>query len=175
MAFVSADKDILNWRVNHWLTGCTWGHSGLIYWGEDGELRTKEMVGTGYLDEYLVDLLREVDDFALLFIPLESDNHIEAQRRITKIETLPNKVQYDFSLQIEQEFLKWVESKISNIEQFEGNNHLHFKAYCSEYIYIVCHKLVSSFKTHIFADREIFEPDDVYRGSEILFEEHNND
>ena len=174
LAFVSCDKQILNYKLNHLLTGCKWGHAGLVYCGADGELRTKEMINSGLTDQYLVDLLREVDDFSLLWLPMTPENFGKAQQRIDRLDTAPEKVEYDFLLQLDDTLMKWVRGEVQELNTGEKKPKFDFRAYCSGYVYMVAHGLVEDpdFKTSWVMGREVFEPDDVYKGADVLYEGH---
>lgn len=126
-----------------------------------------EMINSGFLDQSLLDLLREVDDFALIYLPMTDKGEEEAWKRVRRLKSLP-RLAYDFTLRIQPDLLRWVEKG-----GFPG--HVSTKAYCSGLVYLIAHDLVldPDFRTHWFGDREIFEPDDVYAGGRVLFEERN--
>lgn len=175
MAFVSADKQILNWKLNHLLTDCSWGHAGIVYWGEDGELRTKEMLGDGLTDQYLIDLLKEVDDFALMFIPMTPANLAAAWTRLERIEHAPAKVEYDFTLNLDPVLIEWVKGGSEQLNTGKKTPKFKFRAYCSGLVYLAANGLATTgfSEMHEVMEKLVFEPDDVYEQADVLFEEHN--
>lgn len=169
LAFVSVDRFILNYKINHLLTKCKWGHAGYVYFGADGELRIKHMLNTGLNDDYLLDLLGEVDGFSLLWIPIkDGESYDKVMRRIQKLDDAELKVQYDYALSLERDVLDWLDDDAKQITA--GSKQ--FKLYCSEYVYAIAKGLaVKEFSPKLFAGREVFEPDALYAHSDILFDE----
>lgn len=167
LVFVSVDRFILNYKVNHLITGTKWGHAGYIYWGDDGELRIKHMLNNGLNDGYLLDLFGELDGFALLWVPFSNENdNAEFERRVKKLSAEGVSVDYDYSLRLEPEVLSYIKDKTD----ISVGTHT-FKIYCSEYLYALIHDLHPKFVASVYMQREVFEPDDVYNSCEILFEE----
>lgn len=165
MSFVSSDRSILNWKINHLMTNCVWGHAGLIYLGEDKEVRVKHMIGEGLKDISLLDLLKEVDNFALVKLPIATDKLAKAWQRIFAIDGISStNIEYDFALTLQQNVL----DQIPKLNGTSGKLQL----YCSEYVYVVGSGLVDNdhFKAHEIADRLVFEPDNVYQSGDVLFE-----
>ena len=166
-AFVSVDKCILNYKVNHFLTGATWGHAGYVYWGDDGELRIKHMLNNGLNDGYLLDLFGELDGFALLWIPLKTKkNIIEFERRVKKLSSEGVEIDYDYSLKLEPDVLTYVLD-----ERIFPNGGKKLKIYCSEFLYTLLYGLNPKFVASVFMKRSVFEPDDLYGASEVIFSE----
>jgi len=170
LAFVSVDKFILNYKLNHFLMGCKWGHAGLIRFGEDGELVVRQMINSGLDDSYLLDLFGEIDGFALLWVPLKNkESAEEAERRIRLIDSVKDKVTYDYSLKLEKKLLEWVNSK-DKLDSVKLDS-VSLKMYCSEYAYVIVNGLTNNeMQAKEFMGRLIFEPDDFYKSCQILFE-----
>lgn len=160
LAFVSVDRFILNYQINHFLTKCKWGHAGYVYWGEDNELRIKQMINSGLDDCYLLDLFGEIDGYALLWIPLKDLPIV--LKRVTKLDSVKDKIRYDYALTLDPEVLSWIDS------EKEINKLIYL--YCSEMVYLLVNKL-TSFEPHEIMGQKVFEPDNLYNASQILFEE----
>jgi hypothetical protein len=169
--FLGADRKALSYKFEKWALNCKYGHAGFVLLGEDGEIYIYDVTHSGLRTLSLLDYLSKIDDFALGFLALTPEGVVEAKRRLEVIKNLPSeKVIYDYSLRLEPELIDYIEKGI------EPSSYP-FQMYCSELIYLVCEGLVLNgdiFHTHWLQDREIFEPDDVYEGSEILFEERND-
>ena len=170
LAFVSVDRYILNYKINHLLTGTKWGHAGYVYWGHDGELRIKHMINSGLRDDYLLDLFGELDGFGLLWIPFKDKTALEEfQRRVQRIDDAKMNVDYDYALRLEPETLM-LSTEGWNLMKAGKKK---FRMYCSEYVYTLVHELTVNPKLvpEKFMERMVFEPDDLYQSSDVLFEE----
>jgi len=171
--FLGADRKALSYKFEKWALNCKYGHAGFVLLGEDGEIYIYDVTHSGLRTLPLLDYLSKIDDFAMGFLALTPEGVIEAKRRLDVIKNLPSeKVIYDYSLRLEPELIDYIEKGIEPSPKAYP-----LQMYCSELIYLVCEGLVLNgdiFHTHWLQDREIFEPDDAYEGSEILFEERND-
>lgn len=151
LAFVSVDKQILNYKVNHWLTGCRWGHAGLVYWGADAELRVMHMLNNGFNDDYLIDLMGECDGMALMWLPMQTDAQVETYwQRIADIRKRKDEINYDYQLDLD--------GKPTDL-------------YCSELVLVTCQGLtIDSLVPRRVHGVMSFTPDDLYKAGRILFD-----
>lgn len=171
--FLGADREALSYKFEKWALNCKYGHSGFLLIGEDEEIYVYDINHNGLRTLPLLDYLSKIDDFAVGFLPLSPEGCLEAKRRLEVIKDFsPDDVIYDYGFKLEPELIAFIDKGIE-----PNPNAYPFQMYCSELIYLVCKGLVlngDNFHTHWLQDREIFEPDDAYEGSEILFEERND-
>lgn len=171
--FLGADRQALSYKFEKWALNCKYSHAGFLFIGENSEIYINDVTHNGLQTLSLLDYLAKIDDFAVGFVALTAEGLEEAKRRIEVIRNLgSDQVVYDYSFKIEPELIAFVEKGIAPDPKFYP-----FQMYCSEFIYLVCKGLVlngEDFNTNWIYDREIFEPDDVYEGSDILFEERND-
>ena len=170
--FCSVDTKMVSYKLNRRLTDCKFNHSGIIFKDPAGELAIKHINPFGYIYEPLLDFLGRVDHFYVGRMPLADLK--EGQRRLDLIEDLIQKpylhFDYDYSIELEPTLIDYVsDPDKSGLPDRMLNS---VKLYCSEFIYLIGYKLVTDedFKARWFHDRYIFEPDDVYRGTEPLFD-----
>lgn len=167
-AFVCADYDSLSWKLNNKVTGARWGHAGYVYIGADLRPRILHMKGNGLNDWCLLDLLREVDAFALIEVDMPVNDYNVAEKRVDKLK-LCHSVAYDYSLELDESLIKWLDpsSMVStpNTVAWRGNKVLNI--YCSEFVYYIFYPL---FRARNFRGRQVFEPDDLYRQGKVIFE-----
>lgn len=125
------------------VSGSEWTHAGVLL-SRNGKVEVVHMESVGLLRQVLLELLREVDDFAIIEIPL-TDKETRMAKAIME-SYLQSRPSYDF--------------------QFLMNNK---GIYCSELIYEMV-KFTGRFKTHVESGRKVFEPSDVYQMGRVLFE-----
>lgn len=130
-----------------WVARASWTHAGVVLVSKDGKVQIVHMESAGLLQQVLLELMRELDDLAILEIPL-SDQELERAWRIMD-QYVQRKPGYDF--------------------QFLLNNPA---LYCSELIYEMV-KDTGRFQTHTEQGRQVFEPVDVYGIGKVLFEYRN--
>jgi hypothetical protein len=152
LAFVSVDKHVLNYRLNHALTGCRWGHAGLVYVGASGELQVLHMQNSGLEDDYLVNVMRENDGMALLWFPLRNaEAYASFWVRVAEIKARRDEIEYDYQLDL---------------------NGKKTDLYCSELLYVLASGLtvddLRPSKTHGIT---AFTPDDLYYAGRVMFDE----
>jgi len=170
--FLGADRKSLSYTFEKWALNCKYSHAGFLFVGEDGEIYIYDVNHNGLRTLSLLDYLSKIDDFAVGFLPLSPEGCLETKRRLEVIKDFcPDDVIYDYSFRLEPELIAFIEKGIE-----PKSSSYPFQMYCSELIYLVCKGLVltgDNFHTHWLQDQEIFEPDAVYKGSEIIFEERN--
>lgn len=125
------------------VTRSLWTHAGVIQ-VVDGKVRIIHMESVGLLDQVLLELLKAVDNFAIIEVPMDSEEIYLS--RIIMESYIQKKPGYDFRMLL-------------------GNIAL----YCSELIYEMCKSFVC-IKPHTEAGRKVFEPQDVYNMGKVLFE-----
>lgn len=148
--FVSADKSVLNYKINRLVTDCVYGHAGFVSYHYDGEPRIKHMVSNGLESDYLINLLHEVDDFALLAFQLKDyASTLIFKQRLARFDELgPD---YDFAM--------------DNPDKF----------YCSEYVYRLLYGLTRNpIETMLVNGTEYVTPDAIYSAADrVVFEERH--
>lgn len=142
LVFVSHGTKLSSWMVR-FVASAQWTHAGVILM-KNGRVEIVHMESVGLLQQVLLTLLREVDDFAVVEIPLTEEELLEAWGILRAyIQAKPG---YDF--------------------QFLLNNNA---LYCSELIFNMVKKS-GRFAAHREQGRLVFEPEDVYRMGKVLFE-----
>jgi len=142
--FVSKDKKSFTGKVISLFS--EWAHAGVF--DQHYHQRIIHVIGKGTTKDHVLNLLKEVDNFAVINYEFDS-----AQKRdlfYARVNTaLKNRVPYDFQTKIDFD-----------------------KLYCSELIWYAGHDTVSSkkFKLSEVMDRKTFMPDNVYWSGEIIFE-----
>jgi hypothetical protein len=161
-AFVGRNKWVFNNMLNRAATGAKWGHAGILYIDDSGEIRMRHMINTGYSDWSLLAYLRECDEFEPLILPLAENNIDKALKRIDRIATKPKKFRYDFNFLLAEELLKVIDDASQPLPDVE--------LYCSEVVWVVGCGLVEgdAFTPHWELGRKLFEPDDVYRACQKI-------
>jgi len=174
-AFVCTDRDALAWKIQNFVTKAQWGHAGLVVFDlgkiyDVGGIRAIHMKGNGLNDWSLLDLLRECDDFALIRIPLfNGDCELEVDRRLYEVRNADT-CEYDFSMELDQVVLDWLNPRLPN-ELPVGKKK--FKMYCSEFVYALFRGVMPlgrGLTARQFRDRAVFEPDDLYKQGEVVFQ-----
>jgi len=145
-AFTCADTKSLTKLLITLVSGSFFSHAGLIY---PDHRHLVHMLGKGITQNHILNELKEIDNFAIMRFPLTDAEYVEYQRRVEKYIRL--KVPYDFQQELDDGVTKM---------------------YCSELVWKVGRGLVDNenFKPREELGRLIFEPDDVYKNGEIIFE-----
>lgn len=171
--FCGVDRKMVSFNLERLLSDVKWGHCGFVFIdpnnaAKPGELSVKHINTDGFVYQPLQDYLSRVDSFYLGRLPV-SDLE-EAKRRFTLIESLclspKDNFDYDYSLELEQDIIEMVCNKNAIIPAS-----LFIRLYCSEFVYLVGKDNVTDapeFQLHWVGDRFLFEPDDVYRGTEAI-------
>ena len=157
-AFVCVNKKAVSYFLNHLLTGAKWSHAGFLYLDDEGEVRMRHMLGSGFQDWTLLSYLREVDDFALLTVPVMPEKKDQCKSRLAKIERRHLLVSYDFNFDLSDKLVTILDDETD--DRFVG-----CPLYCSELVWVCCYGLVSD--NHVLQpkwrlERSVFEPDDVF-------------
>ena len=122
------------------------------------------MKGEGFLEWHMLDLLKEIDNLAVIAIPLKVEEYNIVEKRLNFIKNNASKFKYDFSQELDAvcPFDCLFDSVLLNKET---------KLYCSELIYILL-KDVLHLKPKKFLGRFIFDPVDVFSIPEakVLYE-----
>jgi len=168
-AFVSVDQESMSWKLNHLVSRCKWSHAGFVELGSDGELRISHMMGPGLCDWYLVDLLREVDHFALIKLPVDNISKVRSRINAVKLAASESMVEYDFSLSLDKHTVEALDALASQ-PLIKSKDKL--KLYCAEYVYVgtIGHVPEGRFNPSVVLDHEAVEPDDVYRCGDVVYE-----
>ena len=132
-----------------------WGHSGFVELGEDGEIYISH-VRKRLIYTTLLSYLKEVDNFALLKLPLEEEEKTLVKKKIKKLK--------------ESRCLYKVRDNLYRLEQYKDDNFWEtndvFYFYCSEYQYFVClNMMTDSWKN----GRKRFTTDDLYNNAIVVF------
>jgi len=171
--YVAVDRLALSYLANHLFSDCEWSHTGILDVGDENNKgwATVSMTSAGFTRKPLLEYLKMTDSFAVGFLPLKNEEaEVEARRRLAKIEGLGggDAVQYDFSLQINENVLAWLKGDGELEEGFKP-----LKIYCSEMVWMVAADLeadeLRELKPHWFIDRTVVEPDDVAEALEGNF------
>jgi len=166
--FVCADTQCLAYRINHWLTGCTWSHAGLIRKHGD-HLYAWHMKGNGLVCWHLLDVLKQCDRFALGRLAIEGDNIKIANDRFDTICSDPL-VPYDYRLEIPQDVIQWLETG-KPLDESDKERLQKLTIYCSEFAYVIGAGLCEpDLAPHVVHGRKVFEPDDLYDAMQGLFD-----
>jgi len=167
LVYMATDSKSLSFVLNNKLTGCAWAHTGFITLN-NGMAMAKSMTSNGLKTMSLLDYLSKVDNFCVGFLPMSEAGEAEAKRRLAVVDEAARKgeISYDFTVRMEQQIADFI---IRGVPLPAGKQKI--KLYCSEYVYLTCCGLVSKeFKTSWFYDRDVFEPDDIYHASTIIYE-----
>jgi hypothetical protein len=154
--FVSLDDTTFSFKLNHWLTKAKWSHSGLINLDKQGRPRVLHIVGSGLENWSLLREMKDINDFALLEIPIKIENREKAYQRIHRIVSAKANIEYDFDFTLSEEYIKAIDSNWPLGKM---------SMYCSEFIYLIGHGLLeenSVFLSHKVLSKKTFEPDDVW-------------
>jgi len=134
-----------------------WAHSGFIELGEDGEVYISHIRKKIRYDSLLY-YLKEVDNFALLKLPLNEDEKKLVKEKIKKIHN--------------SECSYKMRDNLYQLEQYSCDDywmhHNYFNFYCSEYQYFVC---MNTMNENWDRGRKRFSTDDLYKNAEVIFEE----
>jgi hypothetical protein len=135
-----------------------WGHSGFLFLGDDGEVYISHVRAKLRYDSLLY-YLKEVDQLAMIKIPLNESEKQLAKQKIAKIRN--SKVRY------------LVIDPFRKTEQYASEDAWKtcssFNFYCSEYQYYVCRGMMNN--PLWSPDRTRFSPDDLYKAGIVVFEE----
>jgi hypothetical protein len=137
-AFVTSDRKSLAGLLVKAVTGSWWMHAGLLF-----NIRTVyEMKSNGLNKTHILNLLKEVDDFAI--IKYQAPN-AEVDQRVLQLHASGN-VQYDF------------------LQKLNNGNHI----YCSELISLLLKDLVPLKYSNVHG-RDVFSPFDVFKNGEVVY------
>ena len=163
-AFVGVDKYALSYKINRLVTGAKWSHAGIITHHNMKYPKILHMLGDGVHHDHLLTYLKEVDEFALIRLPIDSRDIWEVQDRINNIIKYRDSIDYDYPLEIENETINLVESEIFDPSKRYG-------IYCSELVFLVGRGIVKDldFVEKWIYGKRVFEPDDVFNAGEVLF------
>jgi len=141
-AFVSRDTKSLAYKIIGFFSD--WTHAGIMNFPDIENIC--HMQKDGIKTTYLLDLLKTVDNFAVIRYEINKENLNIAHKRIRN--AFKNNIQYDYGQEI-------------NFDKF----------YCSELIWYYGKELVlnKNFKLKEIKGRKVFTPDDVFESGEIIF------
>jgi hypothetical protein len=142
LVFTCYGTKLTSWLIRL-VAGSKWTHAGVVI-VVNGVVRVIHMESKGLLNQVLLELLREVDDFALILVPL-SPEEVEKSEAVLNGFIAKNP-KYDFQMLLNNKGV-----------------------YCSELIYEML-KDTGKVKTHMEQGRKVFEPEDVYKIGTKIFE-----
>lgn len=161
--FVSSDTASLEWKAINMATGGVWGHCGIVVMESDG-LHIHHMKASGRQNWHLLEELAEIDNFAMMKLPLTKDQVAVAKARLKAILDAPS-VEYDFQIEMSQATIDLVSKGTAYTpEQVPP------KLYCSEEVYLVAGGLVPGYSLTVEFGRRRFEPDNAYLPSCVVYE-----
>jgi hypothetical protein len=135
-----------------------WAHSGFLSLGTDGEAYISHVRNKLRFDSLLY-YLKEVDQLAIIKLPLSKEEKEIARQKINKIRQ--SKVRY------------FVRDPLPKTDQYASEDAWEtcrsFQFYCSEYQYYVCRGMMDNPLWSL--DRTRFSTDDLYKGGIVIFEE----
>jgi hypothetical protein len=128
-------------------------HAGVVIPAGARGCKVLHMMGEGPQHEHLLDLLREIDYFALVAVELSKAEHDAVMRKINYIIANKEKFYYDYTQELNN-----------------GDN----KLYCSEMIYAVLDGYVHDpdFKARNILGRKVFDPDQVVKIGKVVYTNH---
>lgn len=134
-----------------------WGHSGFIELDSDGEVYISHVRKKLRYDNLLY-YLKEVDNFALLKLPLTDIEKQKVREKLDKIKKSKCFYKIRDPLYTEPQY---------TIEDY-WQHHDTFYFYCSEYQYFIC---MNTMNQNWAVGRSRFTTDDLYQNSIVIFEE----
>lgn len=148
-AFVSCDSKSLAAYLIRWVSQGYYSHAGIINYPVPDQI--VHMRGDGVQQDLLLDLLKEIDNFAIVRYPISKENLDKANLRIKDV--IDSQIPYDYQQEID-----------SN------------KLYCSELVWTVGDDLVelSGFDPNTELGRQVFDPDRVYQLGQVIFEHRSS-
>jgi len=152
-AFVCSDYSSVGSRVIRVLSDAIFTHGGLIQKCTDRTTGVIHMRSIGLQLEHMLSLLREVDYFAVIEVPLKCPEYFDkVQTRIIGSWARRDELLYDF------------EERLGN----DPN-----KLYCSEYCLTILGDLCTiKPKTRMVLGREVFAPDDILDIGKVVYTNH---
>lgn len=144
--FVSCDEAAFSTILIRLMSRCYWTHAGFVT--EQGR-RVIHQRSVGNLRQHILELLREVDSFAVGRVEMSAANVNLVRMRQDYIETHPEEFPYDLQHEL-------------GGQSFD----------CSELVYTLCKDYATSpeFRPHEELGRTLFEPEDLYESMKIIFE-----
>lgn len=152
--FASSDHASLASVMIRKVTGSgVFSHAGILLPGTARGTHTLHMLGEGPECYHLLELLRQLDYFAVVAVDLNLGDYREARKRIQHILNNKEKFQYDYAQELHN-----------------GGN----KLYCSEMVYAVLQGLVEDpdFKARRLLGRKVFDPDQVLKIGRLVYTNH---
>lgn len=162
--FVFRDSQSLSYMFNHFFTGAEWSHAGVVTLLDDGEVGVVHMLGTGMNFDYLIELLKECDEFKLLELPFDEKEQTTAKYRLEKLISISTQIDYDYGFTISSDARDFVEDKIELTDPKQR-----IKLYCSELVWVLGVDDGNKFAVRKIQGRDVFEPDDVLAISKVIF------
>lgn len=153
-AFVSCDTKSLAAKLIRWSTKSYWTHAGVLYFTPDKKIRILHFRATGACDWHILEMMKQVDCFAVGRIELVPGGLERVNEKIRAILSDMAKYSYDFQAELDN-----------------GN-----RFYCSELVYWLAkdYAVDKKFLPHVEFGRLAFEPDDLYVAMRKIFNEKND-
>ena len=155
--FVGCDNKSVALKLQRIFHKIWWGHSGFVELGADNEVYISHVRKRLRYDSLLY-YLKEVDNFALLKLPLKEEEKEIVKAKIKKLHNSKCYYQVRANLSILDQYASdsyWKENEI-------------FYFYCSEYQYFVCMNLMNP---NWKRGKTRFTADELYKNSKVVFEE----
>ena len=135
-----------------------WGHSGFLELGEDGEVYISHVRRKLRYDNLLY-YLKEVDNLAIIKLPLTEKEKLLTREKIDKLKKA------NITYLVREPFPKT--GQYASPDAWEEMEDFYF--YCSEYQYFVC---IDMMNNPLFSSsRTRFTMDDLYKSGTVVFEE----
>lgn len=152
-AFVCSDYSSVGSGTIRTISDAIFTHAGMVINGKDRTTRVIHMRSIGLQLDHMLTLLREVDYFAVIEIPLKDHGDtIRAYGRMDDSWDNRSNMVYDF------------EERLGNDPQ---------KVYCSEYVLNICGDICSTKpKTQTILGREVFAPDNILDIGKVVYSNH---
>lgn len=144
--FVSCDEMAFSTILIRKVSRCYWTHAGFVTM--QGE-RVIHQRSVGNLRQHILELLREVDSFAVGRVEMDSLGVKLVRMKQEYIESHPEEFPYDLQHEL-------------GGKTFD----------CSELVFTLCKEYATApkFQAHEELGRMIFEPEDLYAAMKIIFE-----
>jgi hypothetical protein len=158
--FTGTDTTFLSWKIRRILDKNTkWSHAGILYLNNNKEINALHVTSKGKLNESILEYLSELDNFAIMKIPVKDMPKLLL--RIKRFAEADVVVSYDYFLDLSPEITAMLDNDIPVTKQ----------VYCSEEVYIIGNEITTN---PLIARQQYgklyFEPDDVYKSGEVVYE-----
>jgi len=128
-------------------------HAGIVFLNGDRNTSVMQVRDTGFVEQPLLDLLKSVDYFCVVKLPILEGKEDLIDSRIQDFRNRTSSIQYDWQMQLDND---------PNL------------IYCSELVYDVFKDTVDNpnFKPRVMMGRDVFDPDILLGCGEIIYCNH---